>query len=133
MRIAYISFECPPDNAAGGIATYVHQAAQLMVARGHEVEVFAASSRRAGIESTHGVRVHWCRESEPWRFRDTVLPVFAARHQAKPFDVMEGPEYNADAARVKEQFPKLPLVIKMHSPSLLLARIDDVMPSDVVR
>ena len=133
MRIAYISFEYPPDNAAGGIATYVHQAAQLMVARGHEVEVFAASSRRAGIESTHGVRVHWCRESEPWRFRETVLPVFAARHQAKPFDVMEGPEYNADCACIKEIFPKLPLVVKMHSPSLLLARIDDVMPTDVVR
>ena len=131
MRIAYISFEYPPDNAAGGIATYVHQAAHLMVARGHDVEVFAASGRRTETELTGGVRVNWCRESQPWRFRETVLPIFAARHKAKPFDVIEGPEYNADAARVKEHFSELPLVVKMHTPSLLLAKIDDVIPANL--
>ena len=67
MRIAYISFEYPPDNVAGGIATYVHQAAHLMVARGHGVEVFAASDRRIETELTGGVRVNWCRDSQPWR------------------------------------------------------------------
>ena len=133
LRIAYVSFEFPADNAVGGIATYVQQASQLMVARGHDVEVFAASSRRAGTEVTNGVRVHWCRESEPSRFRDTVLPVFAARHQVEPFDAIEGPEYNADAACIKKTFPKLPLVVKMHSPSLLLARIDGVLPTDIGR
>ena len=133
MRIAYLSFEYPPDNAAGGIATYVHQAAHLMAARGHDIEVFAGSGRRTETESIGGVRVHWCRESEPWRFRDTVFPVFAARHKAEAFDVIEGPEFNADAARVKEQFPELPLVVKMHSPSRLIAEINDVVPSNVLR
>jgi hypothetical protein len=33
---------------------------------------------------------------------------------------MEGPEYNADAAHVKERSPELPLVVKMH-PMLSLA------------
>ena len=128
MHIAYISFEFPPDNALGGIATYVQQSAHLMAARGHDVEVFAASGRRTELEPRNGVRVHWCREPERWRFRETILPIFACRHQAEPFDVVEAPEYNADAACVKQRFPKLPLVVRMHSPSLLLAQIDDVIP-----
>jgi hypothetical protein len=54
MGIAYISFEYPSDNAAGGIGRYVHQAAHLMAARGHDVEVFAASDRHNETESIGG-------------------------------------------------------------------------------
>lgn len=43
MKIAFITFEYPPDTADGGIATYVKQAANMLQLRGNQVEVFAAS------------------------------------------------------------------------------------------
>ena len=51
MRIAFISYEYPPDTAAGGIATYARQAAHMLRDRGHAVEVFAASPHRTGMGS----------------------------------------------------------------------------------
>jgi hypothetical protein len=58
MKIAFISYEYPPDSAHGGIATYMHQAARMMSGRGHHVEVFAGSRHRSGTFCEDGVLVH---------------------------------------------------------------------------
>jgi glycogen synthase len=57
MKIAFISYEYPPDTSYGGIATYVKQASQLLCQRGHHVEVFAASPDRCGTEVEEGILV----------------------------------------------------------------------------
>jgi hypothetical protein len=38
MRIAYISYEYPPESANGGIATYIGQISRVMVDRGVSTE-----------------------------------------------------------------------------------------------
>jgi len=124
MRIAYISFEYPPDSANGGIATYVGQAARMMAVRGHEVEVFAASPAREESLVENGVRVHWIKETDRERFGERIGPVFAARHAESPFDVLEGPDYSADARRAVELVPDVPLVLKMHTPMLMVFRLN---------
>jgi glycogen synthase len=55
MKIAFISYEYPPDTAVGGIATYVYHAAKMMNERGHNVEVFAASGKRSCSEVENGI------------------------------------------------------------------------------
>ena len=124
MRIAYISFEYPPDSANGGIATYLGQAAPMMARRGHDVEVFAASPAREETVVENGVQVHWLRETDREKFGDRIGPIFAARHAEVPFDVLEGPDYSADARGAAELVPDVPLVVKMHTPMLVVLRLN---------
>jgi glycosyltransferase involved in cell wall biosynthesis len=124
MRIAYISYEYPPDRSNGGIATYVAQAARMMMRRGHEVEVFASSPCRTERVWNDGILEHWVGESIMHDFGVVAGHLFAARHAESPFDVLEGPEYQADARKAVELVPSIPLVVKMHTPSLMIASLN---------
>ncbi len=121
MKIALISFEYPPDTAYGGIATYAHQAATMLADRGHQVEVFAGSRHCAGTEVEGTVVVHRIRVSQKIEFIRSVVPIFLERHRAIQFEVLEGPEYGADAAAIAQAVPDLPLVVKLHTPRELVA------------
>lgn len=123
MRIAYISYEYPPDSSNGGIATYVAQAARMMASLGHDVEVFASSPTRNTSVVVNGIREHWVRETDRLHFGIVVAHVFAARHAEQPFDVVEGPEYFADARRVRKLVPDVPLVVKLHTPTMLINQL----------
>ncbi|NJN49074.1 MAG: glycosyltransferase family 4 protein [Alkalinema sp. RL_2_19] len=126
MKIALVSYEYPPDTAIGGIATYVRQAAQMLAQRGHTVEVFAASSTRAGCETESRYRhlkIHRIQLTDRTQFAQAIAPVFAQRHQLLHFDVLEGPDCGADAAVITTEFPDLPLVLKLHTPSYILRRV----------
>lgn len=124
MRLAYITYEFPPDSAYGGIATYVEQAAELMVSRGWDVEVFSSSPQRQETEERNGYQVHWLPSNERSTFTNIAGPVFARRHAASPFDLVEGPEYKSDARVAAGLCPKVPLVVKMHTPSALIDRMN---------
>jgi glycosyltransferase involved in cell wall biosynthesis len=130
MRIAFISFEYPPDTAVGGIATYVGQAAAMLAQRGHEVEVFSASPDRAGTFEENGIRVHRVIASDRKRFRFAIGPVYAARASQARFDVLEGPEYMADAAEAARLCSSAALVVRLHTPSFV---IDDMMRPPIPR
>jgi glycosyltransferase involved in cell wall biosynthesis len=124
MRIAYISYECPPDSSNGGIATYLAQASRLMADRGHEVEVFASSSRREETSSENGVTVHWIRERNPGDFGIIAGHRFAVRHRERPFDVIEAPEYMADARKAVQLAPEIALVVRMHTPTMRVVELN---------
>jgi glycogen(starch) synthase len=124
MRIAYLSYEYPPDSDNGGIATYLAQATRMMSARGHEIEVFSSSPSREGRFENNGILEHLIRETNRKDFGIVAGHVFAARHAEKPFDVLEGPEYNADARKAVELVPGIPLVLKMHTPTLMVVNLN---------
>ncbi|UOR03948.1 glycosyltransferase family 4 protein [Hymenobacter aerilatus] len=124
MRIAYISFEYPPDTAVGGIATYVYQVSQMMKSRGHDVEVFCASFTRNVSEEFEGILVHRIVADVPG-FPKKILPVFQARQQTQPFDLIESPEYSGDGYEIKKQFPRLPMVVKLHTPSYFIHELNN--------
>ncbi len=124
MRIAFISYEYPPDTAVGGIATYTHQAAVMMAQRGHAVEVFAASQLRQGVFIEDGVTVHLSQPENRDAFADLAGKQFAARHADAPFDVMEGPDYRADARTAASLVPEIPLIVRLHTPRYLVERIN---------
>jgi glycosyltransferase involved in cell wall biosynthesis len=124
VKVAFISYEYPPDTADGGIATYVEQAVRMLGERGHLVEVFAGSRARAGTFEQHGVRVHRILEREPTRFAEPAGTAFEERHRSVRFDVLEGPEYLADARAAVARVPGIPLVVKLHTPSRVLLRLN---------
>ncbi len=123
MRLAFISYEYPPDTAVGGIATYIEQAARLMVSRGHNVEVFSASLRSDRVHEENGILIHRVCEASRENFARRIAPVFQARHAVIPFDVIEGPEYYSDARAITSLVPEIPLVVKLHTPSYLIWRM----------
>lgn len=123
MKIALVSYEYPPDTALGGIATYMLHAARMLVGRGHLVEVFAATLKDAGTSQVDGIVVHRVAEHHRSAFPFAIAPYVAQRHQVVGFDIVEAPEYQADAAGVIQLIPQMPLVVKLHTPSYMLWRL----------
>lgn len=120
LRIAIVSYEYPPDNACGGIGTYAKEAADLLVQRGHSVEVFAASNRRTGHFEHGRLGVNLAGEMSRARFAGAIAPVFSQRHAICNFDVVESPEYFADGRDILRLHPATPHVVKLHTPNQLI-------------
>ena len=127
MHIAFISYEAPPDTLIGGIGTYVGQAAATLAACGHEVEVFTASPGAARTLNngflTHCLQCSLAFEDR-LKFPKLAGEAFAKRHAEKPFDVLEGPEFLAEASVAKKLVPEIPLVIKLHMAMTLIHRLN---------
>ena len=119
MRIGFITYEFPPDIAQGGIATYVQQASLILQNRGHEVEVFCGSHERTVIEKVNGILIHRLQTVDPASFSRDIVDIFSMRHLEQSFDIIESPEIHANALLIKEKFPNLPLVVKLHMPLYL--------------
>ena len=123
MKIAFISYEYPPDTALGGIGTYVYQVSKMMTQRGHHVEVFCGSLDRTISEEYEGVRVHRILSKDRRIFCQEIVPCFTKRHIEISFNLIESPEYMADGLNIKLIYPTLPLIVKLHTPTFLLYNI----------
>lgn len=123
MRIAFISYEFPPDTGKGGIGTYVQQIAQALALSGEDVHVFAGSPHRTISETINGYQVHWiqCIWVEDYRIK--VVDSFLIEHILKPFDLMESPEIGSNAWEIKRRLPQLPLIVRLHAPNYLVERL----------
>lgn len=124
MRLAYISFEHPAGIAGGGIGTYIGQISKLMADRGHDVEVFAGTRGEAFTGQVDGYRLHLIPAANNADFIQNVVPLFAERHTQQQFDLIESPEYGADALAVKKKFSAVPLVVKLHTPKFLISELN---------
>jgi len=136
VKIAFVFYEYPPDTADGGIATYLRQAARLLCARGHHVEVFAGARGREGtFDDGDGVIVHRiaCPDGERNRFYRPAAAAFELRHAEIGFDVVEGAEYLADARDIPACCPEIPLVVRLHTGTYLLRRFNRPYVSPIVR
>lgn len=120
MRIAFVSHEFPLETGGGGIGTYLQHAAHALTRAGHDVTVFCGATTRSREERHEGVVLNLTRPAEGEFFRDAVLPRFSAAHQARPFDVIEGCDFDASALRLKEAYPSLPYVVKLHTPRFFI-------------
>lgn len=132
MKIAFVTYEYPPDTAFGGIATYFFQLAQLLSQRGHHVEVFSASLERESSSREDNILVHRVLlEDRKARiqFADSIFNLFLARHSAISFDVLETAEAGAHARRISENISDLPLVVKLHTPTYLITELGYVPPT----
>jgi glycosyltransferase involved in cell wall biosynthesis len=115
MRIGFVSFEYPPDTAFGGISTYVVQITRCLAEAGVDVEVFCGSATRSDTSDENGVRIHRVK-ADRMTFPTAVVPVFLEEHRTTPFDVLEGPDFLAEARYVTRALVDLPYVVKLHTP-----------------
>jgi glycosyltransferase involved in cell wall biosynthesis len=122
MRIAFLTSEYPselPDS--GGLATYVHRMARLVLQFGHEAEVFVASQNESTTIEHEGVPVHkvcwsgqpripridagtrrWVVPGYTWHSSiKLLLQAYALakaverRHASNPFDLVQSADYFA--------------------------------------
>jgi glycogen synthase len=120
MKIAFISYEFPPDTGKGGIGTYVKQIAAAMADCNMVVHVFAGSNQRTYTEKMDGYQVHWIMCNNGNDFKTKVVNSFQALHNIAPFDLMESPEIGGNAWEIKKKFPYVPLVVRLHAPDYLV-------------
>lgn len=136
MRIGLVSREYPPETGWGGIGTYAHRLAHALAALGHDVHVISRSERLEEYHRTDGdVSVHRIRERKyqgflsdqlyallpigEWRYGRRVAAKLKALHRQAPFDIVEAPEYRAEAFHAVRR-SRIPIVMKLHSPSYLM-------------
>ena len=123
MRIAYITYEFPPDTGKGGIGTYSKQVASIMAGLGWDIHVFAGSPKKQALQKISGYHVHFIKCDNGFDFRENVAPVFSKEHYILPFDLIESPEINGNAWEVKKAFPLIPLVVRLHAPNWLVEQL----------
>ena len=120
MKIAFITYEYPPDTDKGGIGTYTQQMANLLLSNGVEVHVFAGSQGREGAENENGLRVHRILCTSVHDFKRKVVYIFRSVHMQSAFDVIESAEIHANALEIKKAFPLVPLVVRLHAPDYIV-------------
>jgi glycogen synthase len=149
MRIAILSYEYPPETGFGGIGTYAYYQARALAKLGHDVHVFAGStkpgihhSEHEGVKVTRIKREGWLhgmlegvRKRRAWWFHNRLETSFAAyeafrhEHDKRPFDFIEAPECGADSM-VTSSLLQVPTAIKFHSPARLIMSIYDTPKLD---
>lgn len=120
MKIAFITYEYPPDTGKGGIGTYTRQMAMLLLSAGIEVHVFGGSHTREQIEVDEGIYLHRVFCVSPHDFRNKVMPVFRKEHEKSPFDLIESAEIHANALEIKKAYPLIKLIVRLHAPDCLV-------------
>lgn len=126
MRIAIVSFEFPPETGYGGIASYALETSRMLSDAGHDVEVFCAGVETQESDAQYCYLVNKIPDLDKDSFGESLLSVFFQRHAEKPFDVVESAEIYADARCLKIELPHLPLVVKLHTPTFLCHRLNNV-------
>lgn len=125
MRIAYISYEHPLSIGTGGIGTYVSQIGKVMAARNHDTELFCGTAdETSSYLEINGYRLNLIPCKNKTAFKNAVVSVFAERHDFRHFEIIESPEFGADGLEIKKKFPEIPLVVKLHTPSFLISRLN---------
>ncbi len=127
MNIVLVSFEFPPFNAVGGIGSYMYHLSQLLYDAHHKVTVFSANPNAKELEIIQcTVCTNYLLPSKSNdEFRSDVLPVFNAFLKNNKVDVIESPEVGACALYIKEKNPNIPLVVKLHTPGVLITRVSN--------
>jgi glycosyltransferase involved in cell wall biosynthesis len=134
MRVALFSYEFPPDTADGGIATYTWQAGLMLAQRRHIVEVFAGSRQRTGSDIINArFCVHRFQTAKRADFAPIAGRAFRERHRQEPFDIVEGPDFGADSAFAVHNCPEIPLVVKLHTPQVIIWDYMGIKPLQLAR
>lgn len=120
-RLAFISYEYPPDTGKGGIGTYTAQVASCMAEdESYEVHVFAGSHHRHAEEQEGRVYIHRVLCKDPMDFRHRVAEAFDNVHGKQPFHLVESAEIHGNAWEIKKRHQEIPLLVRMHAPNSLV-------------
>lgn len=125
LKIAFISFEYPPDTSGGGIGTYTKQVSSILREDNHAVFVFCGATKDSYEYEENGIMIYRINANSSHEFRNRILDTFKAKHHTIRFDVIESPDYGADGYFIKKEFPLLPYIVKLHTPTYLLREFNN--------
>lgn len=131
MHLLLVTYEFPPFMATGGIGSYMYHLAHVIAGKGHQVVVFSATQSHTELTVLNKKDYinYLIPAANTVVFRTEVLKVFESYIQKYPVDVIESPEVGACALLVKEAYPFIPLVVKMHTPGVLITKISNTYQS----
>jgi glycosyltransferase involved in cell wall biosynthesis len=117
--------------ATGGIGSYMYHLAHVMAGKGHYVTVFSATQSHTEITVLREKDYinYLIPAADTVVFRKEVLKLFESYIQNHRVDVLESPEVGASALHIKEAYPFLPLVVKMHTPGVLITKVSNTYQS----
>ena len=127
MRLAFISYEIPPDTGGGGIGTYLIHVTQGLVQNGHQVTLFCGGNEDSRIKE-HNLLIRKV-AGDQREFPSWAAQAFREEHQKAPFDLVEVTDYNAWGLEVQNRFPDIPTVVKLHTPSFVIDQLHWQPPS----
>ncbi len=115
LRIAFITYEFPPETGKGGIGTYTYELINLLASKEVDLTVFSASLKRSDSLKTINCTINYVKCKESKDFTETVFDVFYKYHFLNPFDIIECPEINHNAIDIKQKLPNLSLIVRLHA------------------
>lgn len=127
MHLLLVTFEFPPFMATGGIGSYMYHLAHVMAGKAHQVTVFSAthSHQEVTVLQEKAYTNYLIPASDLRDFRKRCLSFFNAYIQQHPVDLIESPEVGACALDIKEAYPSIPLVVKLHTPGVLITKVSN--------
>lgn len=133
MKICFLTYEFPPETP-NGIGSYVRQSSRALAQAGHEVTVIAGQGKHAIAEHHDGVRVVRLKWEPAGRFfwsmgamhRNLRQVAGTCRHLHRnhPFDIIEAPDFRAEAYYLLKDSIDCPVVTKLHAPSYPLWELE---------
>lgn len=144
MNILFLSKEYPPETGWGGIGTYIYNIAHALSERGHSVHILSLAykthpeykEQKTGKGSIHIHRINpvrfptpilnyfFFRSLEIIKFNIAIILKIKKLMNGEKFDIIEAPEWRSEAFLLSFIKPKgVPLIIKCHSPSVLLNEV----------
>jgi len=130
MHVLLVTYEFPPSMATGGIASYMYHVAESLHYAGHQVSVISANdANEYSISKSANCTNYLVPASDHEQFRIKALDIFKRYLNPKMIDVIESPEVGACALAIKEAFPSIPLVVKLHTPGVVITKISNTYQS----
>jgi|UniRef100_A0A7C3WG66 glycosyltransferase involved in cell wall biosynthesis len=133
MNICFLSYEYPPGTS-DGIGSYVYQVSRALALAGHEVTVIAGEEKPLADEPLKRLRVirlRWQPEGRfPWDIASTyrnlrqVAQTCRTLHWQKPFDLIEAPDYRAEAYYLLQDPVDCAVITKLHTPGYPLWELE---------
>ncbi len=145
LNVCLVSEEYPPETGWGGIGTYAYNMASGLAELGHRVHVIARGWGQDTFREAGGVRIYRLSIPEPsWRWGTSPLSrslyetrqILLWNHRvnrvvqrigaAERLDVIEVPEYHAQGLGLALSQRRIPMVVKLHTPSFLCRNLNGV-------
>lgn len=111
----------------GGIGSYMFHLAHLLSNAGHRVTVFSATTQGAEVQQElHPYCINYLfPATDPADFRERVRIFFSTYIQQYRVDIIESPEVGACALGIKQDYPSIPLIVRLHTPGVLITRVSN--------
>lgn len=124
MNIALITYEFHGEYLNGGLGTYMGQIATLLKFRGHQLDVFCKGEKHLSTYEKAGITIHPIRCKGADAFREKVVSAFQKQTEQKEYDIIEAPECYSSSLLIRQQFPEIPHIIKLHCPAFWMRKIN---------